>query len=56
MSKDDTEFLLASWKELCENLMSVNDSLRDLTKAQQETILKLQGVQTVPKRKVLHKP
>lgn len=48
MKAKDYEFLLDHWKQLVENLQEVNESLRELTIAQHQTILKLQGVQTPP--------
>jgi hypothetical protein len=48
MSKEDTDFIIKSWKELCDSLMGINESLRELATAQHQTILRLQGIQTTP--------
>ena len=47
MKQQDYEFLIENWKQLVESLQEVNESLRNLTIAQHETILRLQGIQTV---------
>jgi hypothetical protein len=49
MDDKDYEFLLQSWKTLVGQLQDVNASLRELVKAQQRTILKLQGIQVPAK-------
>lgn len=48
MKNSDYEYLLKSWKELVDNLIEVNDSLRSLCESQHITIQRLQGTQTIP--------
>lgn len=48
MSKTDTDFIIEAYKQMVDSLNDVNKSLSELVVAQQQTILRLQGLQTPP--------
>lgn len=50
MGNPDYDLIIEAYRSMVESLQSVNASLSELVVAQQQTILKLQGIQWLPSK------